>query len=398
MAQQARPLAVITGASSGIGYELAHLFARSGYDLVIAADRPEIHQAAQHFRTHGSHVEALETDLATIDGVDKLYAALHGMPVDALCANAGQGLGHAFLDQDFAAVKKVVDTNVTGTIYLLQKVGRDMRNRGAGRILITGSIAGFIPGAYQAVYNGTKAFIDSFAFALRNELMDSGVTVTCLMPGATETDFFDRAGMRDTRVGQGAKDDPADVAQTGFNAMMRGDGDIVSGWRNKISTSLAAITPSSMLAEQHRRMAEPLQDRRGRHHGANHDEGSGLWSVMLPAGLAVAAGVALMSSSRGRHPHVGEHVDWRPDRRSSGASYTPPSRDASYPDGERTSPTKSATPGAGSSTPGAGLRESAPSRMPYETSNTGRQTVGGAGAFRDAGLDQPLRGPGRVTE
>jgi short-subunit dehydrogenase len=419
MAQQARPLAVITGASSGIGYELAHLCAKNGYDLVIAADRPEIHQAAQHFRTHGVNVESVETDLATVDGVNKLYAALHGMPVDALCANAGQGLGHAFLDQDFAALKKVVDTNITGTIYLLQKIGRDMRNRGAGRILITGSIAGFIPGAFQAVYNGTKAFIDSFSFALRNELMDSGVTVTCLMPGATETDFFNRAGMRDTRVGQGPKDDPANVAEVGFNAMMRGDGDIVSGWKNKISTSLAAITPASMLAQQHRKMAEPLHDRRPHQHHHDHEPGSGLWSVMLPAGLAVAAGVALMSSSRSRQPHVGEHVDWRPNRGGMGSrhdslrsdfgasrttDYIPPSRNASYPDGDRLSASGSSArpspsrPRTADSSADTGLQATAASRMPYEPSNTGRQSVGESGAFRNARVDEP-RGPGsRVTE
>ncbi len=132
-----------------------------------------------------------------------------------------------------------------------------MRARGQGRILITGSIAGFMPGTYQAVYNGTKAFLDSFSFALRHELKDSGVTVTCLMPGATETEFFERADMLDTKVGQSRKDDPVDVAKTGFDAMMRGDGDVVSGWMNKLQSAIALVTPSDMLAEQHRKMAEP---------------------------------------------------------------------------------------------------------------------------------------------
>ena len=132
-----------------------------------------------------------------------------------------------------------------------------MRARGEGRILITGSIAGFMPGTFQAVYNGTKAFIDSFSFALRNELKDTGVTVTCLMPGATETEFFERADMLDTKVGQAKKDDPADVAKTGFEAMMKGDGDVVSGWKNKLQTAIANVTPAGVLAEQHRKMAEP---------------------------------------------------------------------------------------------------------------------------------------------
>ena len=180
-----------------------------------------------------------------------------GRPVEALLANAGRGLGKAFLDQDFDDVRHVVDTNITGTIYLIQKVGRDMRARGSGRILITGSIAGFMPGTYQAVYNASKAFLDSFSFALRHELMDSGVSVTCLMPGATETEFFERADMMDTKVGTSKKDDPADVAKTGFKAMMKGEGDVVSGWHNKLRTAIASVTPAGRLAEQHRKIAEP---------------------------------------------------------------------------------------------------------------------------------------------
>lgn len=257
MPDTSRPLAIVTGASTGIGYELAKLCAQNGYDLLIAADQAAIRDAAKEFGALGAAVDAVEVDLATIEGVDKLYAAVKGRPVGALLANAGHGLGHAFLDQDFAQVRHVVDTNITGTIYLIQKVGRDMRTRGEGRILITGSIAGFMPGSFQAVYNGTKAFIDSFSFALRNELKDTGVTVTCLMPGATDTEFFERADMEDTKVGQDEKDDPADVAKIGFDAMMRGDGDVVSGWKNKFTTVLASVTPAGMLAEQHRKMAEP---------------------------------------------------------------------------------------------------------------------------------------------
>jgi uncharacterized protein len=253
----ARPLAVVTGASAGIGYELAKICAEKGHDLVVAADRPEIDAAAQDFRALGATVEALQVDLATLEGVDELYAATKGRPVAALLANAGHGLGRAFLDQDFKDVRHVIDTNVTGTVYLIQKIGRDMRARGEGRILITGSIAGFTPGAYQAVYNASKAFIDSFSFAIRNELKDSGVTVTCLMPGATETDFFERADMMDTKVGTMKKDDPADVAKTGYDAMMRGDGDIVAGWHNKLQTAIASVTPAGILAEQHRKQAAP---------------------------------------------------------------------------------------------------------------------------------------------
>jgi len=249
--------AIVTGASSGIGYELAQVCAREGYDLLVAADTADIDQAAEAFRTHGVAVDALFVDLATLNGVDRLFAAAQGRKVDALLANAGHGLGRGFLEQNFDDVRHVIDTNITGTIYLVQKVARDMRSRGGGRILITGSIAGFMPGTYQAVYNGTKAFIDSFSFALRAELKDTGVTVTCLMPGATETDFFARADLLDTKVGQSAKDDPADVAKVGFGAMMRGDGDIVSGWKNELFSAIANVTPAGILAEQHRKMAEP---------------------------------------------------------------------------------------------------------------------------------------------
>ncbi|MGE3538792.1 MAG: SDR family NAD(P)-dependent oxidoreductase [Candidatus Tectimicrobiota bacterium] len=257
MDSPARPLALVTGASSGIGYELAKCCAASGFDLLIAADEPAIHKAAQDFRPLGAAVEAVEADLATLEGVDTLCAALQGRPVEALLANAGHGLGHGFLDQEFDEVRHVIDTNITGTLYLIQKVGQGMRTRGQGRILITGSVAGFLPGTFQAVYSGTKAFLNSFSWALRNELQDTGVTVTCLMPGATETAFFARADMLDTKVGQAEKDDPADVAKTGFDAMMAGEGDVVSGWQNKLQTAMANVTPASILAEQHRSKAAP---------------------------------------------------------------------------------------------------------------------------------------------
>jgi len=257
MNQQGTRLAMVTGASTGIGLELARCCARDGFDLIIAADEPAVEEAASQLRQTGVSVKAVQVDLSTREGIEALYVAAGGRPVDALLANAGHGLGGAFLDQAFDQARHVVDTNITGTIDLIQRVGRDMRARGAGQILVTGSIAGFMPGSFQAVYNGTKAFIDSFCFALRNELKDSGVTVTCLMPGPTETEFFERAEMLDTPVGQQKKDDPADVAKVGYAAMLKGEGDVVSGWKNKVQSAIAAVTPSAMLAEQHRKMAEP---------------------------------------------------------------------------------------------------------------------------------------------
>jgi uncharacterized protein len=257
MAIDARPFAIVTGASTGIGFELAKCCAANGFDLLVAADEPAIHEAADQLRVAGASVEALEADLATTKGVDTLYAATNGRPVAALLANAGRGLGRAFLDQNFDDVRRVIDTNVTGTLYLVQLVGRDMRARGEGRILITGSIAGFMPGTYQAVYNGTKALLDSFSFALRAELKGSGVTVTCLMPGPTETEFFERADMLDTRVGTQKKQPADEVAKGGFEAMMRGDGEVVTGWTNKLRAAMAQVLPASVVAEQHRGLAAP---------------------------------------------------------------------------------------------------------------------------------------------
>jgi short-subunit dehydrogenase len=251
-----RPLAVVTGASSGIGFQLARRCAASGFDLIVAADRP-LDDVANDFRMEGARVTIVHADLATQQGVDDLYQAIGGRPVDALLANAGHGLGKGFLEQDFREVEHVIDTNITGTIYLLHKVVRDMRNLGQGKILITGSIAGFVPGSFQAVYNGTKAFIDSFAAALRSELKDTGVTVTCLMPGPTDTEFFARAEMLDTQVATEKKADPAAVAKIGFDAMMDGEADVITGLKNKLQAFMAKITPSQMLAEQHRKLAEP---------------------------------------------------------------------------------------------------------------------------------------------
>ena len=259
-----RQLAIVTGASTGIGLELAKCCASNGFDILIAADEPEIETAASEVRSLGATVESVQADLSTVEGVDLLCAAARriGRPADALLANAGHGLGRAFLDQDFNRVRHVIDTNITGTVYLIHKIGNDMRRRNAGRILITGSIAGFTPGSFQAVYNGTKAFLDSFSFALREELRDTRITVTCLTPGATETKFFERADMMDTNVGTSKKDDAADVARAGFDAMMRGDGDVVTGLKNKIQSAVANVTPAAVLARQHRGMAEPGSARR----------------------------------------------------------------------------------------------------------------------------------------
>lgn len=247
--------AIITGASTGIGLELAKLAAADGYELLLAADTPFDAGVP-------AGAETLDVDLSTFDGVDELIARAGDRQVDLLCANAGHGLGHAFLDQDPADWKHVVDTNVVGTIYLLQRVLPAMVARNDGKVLVTGSIAGYIPGSYQAVYNATKSFVDMFMEALRNELKDAdGVTLSTLMPGPVDTEFFARGDMEDTKVGADPhKSDPADVAKDGWNAVMGGKSSIFSGWKTKIQGVMANVTPGAVLAQQHSNMAKPGSD------------------------------------------------------------------------------------------------------------------------------------------
>jgi uncharacterized protein len=252
-------LAVVTGASTGIGLELARLCAQQRWDLIIAADEPLIENAARELAETGISCTPVQCDLATAEGVAQLTSAIEasGRPVDALLANAGRGLGKGFLDQDLNEALRVIHTNIDGTVRLIYEVANGMRSKGQGRILITGSIAGLMPGTFQAVYNGSKAFLDSFSVALSNELKHTGITVTCLMPGATETDFFERADMADTKVGSGEKAPASDVAKTGFDAMMKGELKVVAGFGNKVRATIAHIAPDSTLAEMHRGMAEP---------------------------------------------------------------------------------------------------------------------------------------------
>ena len=257
-----REFAVITGASSGIGYELARQFVEHGYDVLMAAEDDAIEQAAADLRRDGRHeVIAVRADLATFDGVEEVYAAIlaAGRPVDAIAINAGRGIGGDFVSQtDLREELNVIDVNVTSTVHLAKRVLPDLVARGAGRVLFTSSIASMMPGTYQAVYNASKSFVQSFAEALRNELKDTGVTVTALMPGPTDTNFFHRAEMDDTKVGASAKDDPAVVAKQGFEALMKGDEKVVAGSvKTKVQAAASKIMPDSAKAEMHRRMAEP---------------------------------------------------------------------------------------------------------------------------------------------
>lgn len=251
-----RKLAIVTGASSGIGLEIAKLAAQDGYDLIVAADTPFV-EAGPALKDLGTNVEQVEGDLATQNGLDQLLRRVGDRPVDVLVANAGHGLGHGFLDQSPAEWQHVINTNITGTLLLIQPIVRRMVQRGEGKVLITGSIAGHLAGSFQAVYNGSKAFIDSFAAALNEEIKDSGVTVTCLKPGATETNFFHRAELDDTKVGQAKKDDPADVAKAGWDAMQKGEPAVIYGLKNKMQVAAAGMMTDATTAKLHRAQAEP---------------------------------------------------------------------------------------------------------------------------------------------
>jgi len=255
-----RPWAVVTGASTGIGLELAKQFARNGYDLLIVANEPAITDAGERVRASGINVETLQVDLAEYDGVESLYREIQssGRPLDAIAINAGVGAGGDFVREGALEDElNVIDLNVRSTVHLAKRVLEDMVERGQGRVLFTSSIASTMPGTFNAVYNASKAFVQSFAQAIRNELKDSGVTITALMPGPTDTEFFHRADMDDTKVGSGEKDDPAEVARQGYEALMAGKDHVVAGsFKNKLQATMAHVLPDTVLAEMHRGEAQ----------------------------------------------------------------------------------------------------------------------------------------------
>lgn len=262
MTTSTNAFAVVTGASSGIGYELAKQFAEHGYDLLICAEDEGIEQAAAGLRRDGQNqVTAVRADLAHYEGVEHLYAAIAetGRPVDAIALNAGRGIGGDFVTQtDLREELNVIDVNVTSTVHLAKRVLPGMVARDAGQVLFTSSIASMMPGTYQAVYNASKSFVQSFAEALRAELKDTGVTVTSLMPGPTDTNFFHRAQMDDTKVGTSEKDDPAVVAKQGFEAMLKDKEKVVAGSvKTKVQGAASKVMPDKLKGEMHRKMAEP---------------------------------------------------------------------------------------------------------------------------------------------
>ncbi|GII05274.1 SDR family NAD(P)-dependent oxidoreductase [Planobispora takensis] len=256
-----KPLAVVTGASSGIGYELARQFAENGFDLVVAAEDERLFPAARSLEDLGAAVSSVQVDLAHYEGVEELHTriAASGRPVDAIAVNAGIGVSGDFArETDLNAELKLIKLNVVSSVHLAKLVLPGMVERGRGRVLFTSSIAGTMPGPFHAVYAASKAFLYSFSEGIREELKDTGVTVTALLPGPTDTDFFRRADMEDTKVGAGQKDDPAEVARQGFKALMSGDDHVVAGSKKNVVQAVAGkIMPESAQAKMTRRMTEP---------------------------------------------------------------------------------------------------------------------------------------------
>ncbi|MDB9512359.1 SDR family NAD(P)-dependent oxidoreductase [Kamptonema animale CS-326] len=255
-----RPLAVVTGASNGIGYELAKQFAQNNFDLLVTATGASIKEAALAFEQLGAKVLTVEADLATYDGVETLYSKIKetNRPVEAIAINAGVGVGGEFVKTDLKDELNLINLNVVSSVHLAKRVVKDMVERGNGKILFTSSIAALMPGPFEAVYAASKAFLHSFSEALRNELKDTGVSITALMPGPTDTNFFHRADMDSTKAGAGKKDDPAEVAKQGFQALMAGKDDIIAGsLKTKMQGNVSKVLPDTVNAEQHRQLTEP---------------------------------------------------------------------------------------------------------------------------------------------
>lgn len=253
-------LALVTGASTGIGYELAKQFAQHGFDLIIASASDRINSAADELRSLGVSIEVVEVDLSTHEGVHQLLSKLKqsGRPLSAAALNAGVGVSGPFADTTLSEELDMVALNVTSTVHLAKYVVKKMVSQGSGRILFTSSIAGTMPTPFEAVYGATKAFVRSLSQSLREELKDTGVTVTALMPGATATEFFDRAGAQDTKLGTSEKDDPAEVAKDGFEALMANKDHVVAGsFKNKLLAGAGYTLPDPLVAKAHAGQAKP---------------------------------------------------------------------------------------------------------------------------------------------
>jgi short-subunit dehydrogenase len=255
---------LITGASSGIGYELAKLFAESKYNLIIVGrDLQQLVSKEAEFKQYGVEVISIAKDLFNKDEAFSLYNEVkaHGLNVEILVNDAGQGVYGEFENTDIERELKIIDLNISSLVILTKLFIKDMIDRGSGKILNLASIASKVPGPWQSVYHGTKAFVLSFSEAIREETKDKGITITSLMPGATDTDFFNKADMLSSKAVQDkdALSDPADVAKDGFEALFAGKDKVVSGFKNKVQVQMSNLTPDAMVAHQMYEKQKPVE-------------------------------------------------------------------------------------------------------------------------------------------
>jgi short-subunit dehydrogenase len=254
----AQRLAVVTGASRGIGLALAMELASREYDVVVCAEDPDITMAAEAVRRTGRAATAVSADLATTDGVETLLEAIAELarPVDALALNAGVGVWGPFVETPLEDDLRLIALNISSAVHLAKALLPAMVQRGQGRVLVTSSVAAVQPGPWYATYAASKSFLLSFAEALRHELKDTGVTVTALMPGPTDTGFFERAGMEGTVVDTQSKDDPADVARDAVDALLAGRDHVVAGSFNNKLQAWSKAAPESVKAALHATMTK----------------------------------------------------------------------------------------------------------------------------------------------
>jgi short-subunit dehydrogenase len=255
---------LITGGTAGIGYELAKLFANDGYNLILVAREEEgLRAAASDLSVYGVQVKTISKDLFDKDNASAIYEELlaENIIVDILVNDAGQGVYGKFNETELQRELDIIQLNVSSLVILTKLFLKDMLKRGSGKILNLSSIAGKVPGPYQAVYHGTKAFVHSFTEAVRSEVKDTGVTLTSLLPGATDTGFFDKADMENSKmVQEGKLDDPATVAKDGFEALMAGKDMVISGFRNKAQVALGSILPDSTAADTMKKQQGPVSE------------------------------------------------------------------------------------------------------------------------------------------
>lgn len=261
-----KSFAVITGASSGIGFELARQFGQNGFDLLIASSTNDIFEAQDHLEEEGFTVEAIKANLASYAGVEHLVQNIKriGRPLEAIAINAGIGMGGRFTETNLNQEINLINLNIVSVVHLTKRILPLMQSQAHGRILYTSSIASQMPSPFEAVYGASKAFVTSFAESIRNEVKSSGITVTILMPGATNTNFFHRADMDDTKAGSEMKyqNDPAEVARQGFEALMEGKENLFSeSLLTKIQGYALKILPEKAKAQIHRKWSEPHSEK-----------------------------------------------------------------------------------------------------------------------------------------